>query len=249
MEEVEAVERVEKDIIPGTDFELIQDRSKFSYGIDAILLSSFARARGRVLDLGTGNGIIPIRMAGLGKAREYLGVEIQREVYELAKMNVELNGLQDRVEIIQADIKDLAEIVEKSSFDTIVSNPPYMKAGAAIINEEDNFAIARHEIKCTFRDIAEVAGQLLKPKGRFVLIHRPSRLVDIFYYMRKNGIEPKVMRMVQPNGDKPANLVLIEGVRGGKVELKIEKPLIVYGDDGKYTDEIYQIYGMEARVD
>lgn len=235
-----------KDMIPGTSLEIVQDRSKFSYGIDAILLSSFARGRGRVLDLGTGNGIIPLRMAGLGRGDSFVGVEIQEEVYQLAKKNVVLNNLEEKIEIVRADIKNLDEVFDKASFDTIVTNPPYMKAGSALINERDNFAIARHEIKCTFKDIARVAGSLLKPQGKIFIIHRPSRLVDIFYYMRKYGLEPKTMRMVQPNSQKSANLVLVEGVRGGRIELKVEKPLIVYDEDGNYTDEIYRIYGMES---
>lgn len=236
---------MKKDLVPGTEFFIKQDRDSFSYGIDAILLSSFAKGKGRVLDLGTGTGIIPIRMAGIWNYDALYGVEIQKSVYELACENVITNNLEGKVKIINQDIKNLENVFEKSSFDVIVSNPPYMKADSAIVNDRENFAISRHEIKCTFEDIANVVGKLLKPKGKFYLIHRPNRLVDIFYFMRKNNIEPKRVRFIQPKQDKEANLVLVEGIRDGNIELRVEKPLIIYNDNNEYNDEIYELYKMK----
>lgn len=230
------------DLVPGTNYYIKQKKDNFSYGIDAILLSSIVKGKGKVLDLGTGTGIIPIRLAGIRNFDKIFGVEIQEDVFNLAKENIEYNNLEEKVTIVNEDIKNLLNVFEKSSFDVIVSNPPYMKKDSAIINEEENFAISRHEVKCTFEDISYVVGKLLKPKGKFYLIHRPNRLVDIFYFMRKNNIEPKRVRMIQPNDKKAANLVLVEGIRDGNIDLIVEKPLLVYDKENKYTEEILKMY-------
>ena len=234
-----------KDIVPGTEFEILQDSSKFSYGIDAILLSYFAKARGKTIDLGTGMGIIPIRMAGLYDVEKIYAVEIQEEVAEIARENVRRNNLEEKIEIIEDNIINLRDHFEAGEFDVLVSNPPYMKKGSATINEDMNFAISRHEIECTFEDIAEISSYLLKPLAKAYFIHRPNRLVDIFYYLRKNNMEPKRIRNIQPNVNKKANIVLIEAVKNGNPELIVERPLIVYDEDGDYTKEIYEIYGMD----
>ena len=239
------MENLRVDIVPGTDFKIIQDKKKFSYGIDAILLSSFTRPKGLVMDLGTGTGIIPIRLAARDGIEKIYGVEIQEEVYRLAQRNVELNNLQDRVQIINMDLNELNNVFGKSSFDVIVSNPPYMKSGGAIINPDENFAISRHEIACKFEDIARISNYLLKPLGKFYLVHRPDRLVDILYTMRTYNIEPKYIRFIQPKANKKPNLILIEGLKNGKPDLKFHQPLIVYNEDGSYTEEIYKIYGMD----
>lgn len=239
------MENLRVDIVPGTDFKIIQDKKKFSYGIDAILLSSFTRPKGLVMDLGTGTGIIPMRLAARDGFEKIYGVEIQEEVYRLAQRNVELNNLQDRVQIINMNLNELHNVFGKSSFDVIVSNPPYMKSGGAIINPDENFAISRHEIACKFEDIARISNYLLKPLGKFYLVHRPDRLVDILYTMRIYNIEPKYIRFIQPKANKKPNLILIEGLKNGKPDLKFHQPLIVYNEDGSYTEEIYKIYGMD----
>lgn len=233
------------DIVPGTKFKIMQNRDKFSYGIDAILLSHFTRPKGLMIDLGTGTGIIPIRLAARGGFERLYGIEIQREVSELAKENIALNRLEDRVKILNMDLRELGDIFEKASFDVVVSNPPYMKAGGAIINPDENFAISRHEICCNLEDIIRISNYLLKPLGRIYIVHRTDRLVDIFHIMRNYGIEPKHIRFVQPKPYKRPNLILIEGMKGGKPDLKFHDPLIVYDNDGNYTDEIYEIYGMD----
>ncbi|NLY44415.1 MAG: tRNA1(Val) (adenine(37)-N6)-methyltransferase, partial [Tissierella sp.] len=224
---------------------ILQNNTKFSYGIDAILLSNFAKPKGMVMDLGTGTGIIPIRMADAKTIQQIYAVEIQTDVADLAKKSVELNNLKDKIEILNMDLKDLKNIFPKASFDTITSNPPYMRSGGAIVNPEENFAISRHEIACNFEDIISISNYLLKPLGKIYLVHRPDRLVDIIYTMRQYKIEPKYIRFIQPKANKKPNLILLEGVKGGKSDLKFHDPLIVYDEDGNYLDEIYKIYGID----
>ncbi len=232
------------DLVPGTSYKIIQNRGKFSYGIDAILLSEFTRAKGVVVDLGTGTGIIPIRILARQRVKKIYGVEIQAEVAGMAKRSLEVNKIQD-IEIINEDLKDLRSIFKKHTIDTITSNPPYMVA-EGLINPDENFAISRHEIKCNIYDIAEIANYLLKPLGKIFLIHRPSRLVDIFHSLRINNIEPKRIRFIQPRLGAVPNLVLIEGVKDGRPELRLEENLIVYGDNGDYTSEIEEIYNRSC---
>lgn len=237
-------ENIRIDVVPGTNYKIIQDKDKFSYGTDAILLSSFAKPKGTVMDLGTGTGIIPLKLIDKGKIDKIYGVEYQEDVASLAKRNIELNKLEEKINILHMDLKDLPDIFDKNTIDTIVTNPPYMKEGGAIINPDENFAISRHEIKCDFEDIIKVTNYLLKPLGKFYLVHRPERLVDILYLMRKYDIEPKYIRFVQPKINKKPNLLLIEGSKSGKADLKFLPTLTMYNEDGTYTDEIYKIYGM-----
>lgn len=233
------------DIVPGTDYKIIQNKKCFSYGTDAIFLSHFAKPKGTVVDLGTGTGIIPLRLIYKRKVQMIYGIEIQEEVAKLATKSVELNGLEDKIKILHMDLNKLPEIFDKSSVDVITTNPPYMREGGALINPDENFAISRHEIHCNLEDILRTAHYLLKPQGKFYMVHRPDRLVDILCTMREYRIEPKYIRFVQPKLDKKPNLLLIEGLKGGRPDLKFHEPLIVYKDDGTYTDEIYEIYGME----
>lgn len=230
------------DIVPGSDLKIIQNKEKFSYGTDAIFLSHFAKAKGRVIDLGTGTGIIPLRLYAKNKVDIIYGVEIQEEVAKMAKRSIELNRLDDKIVILNMDLKELPTKFGKNTIDTITSNPPYMKAGGALVNPEENFAISRHEIACTLEDIIKVTDYLLKPLGKFYMVHRPDRLVDIIFLLRKYKLEPKYIRFVQPKLTKKPNLLLIEAVKDGKPDLKFYDPLIVYNEDGTYTDEIYKIY-------
>lgn len=230
------------DIVPGSEYKIIQNREMFSYGIDAILLSSFAKAKGLVIDLGTGTGIIPLSLVDNKKIDKIIGVEIQKEVAEIAQRNVALNNLHDKIEIWNIDLKDLAKKLPKGSVDTIITNPPYMKAGGAIVNDKENFAISRHEIKTSLEDIIKTSSFLLKQYGKLYIVHRPNRLVDLLCSLRENGIEPKYIKWVYPKRDKQANLFLLEAVKGGKRDFKYRKPLIVYRDDGEYTDDLLKIY-------
>ena len=232
------------DIVPGTKYKIIQDKDSFSYGTDAIFLSNFAKPKGKIIDLGTGTGIIPLRLIDDENIEKIYGVEIQAQVARLAIKSIEMNNLEDKIEILHMDLKDLSNRFKKSTFDIVTSNPPYMKKGSAIINLEDNYAISRHEIECNLEDIINISHYLLKTLGKLYMVHRPDRLVDIIYTMRKYNLEPKYIRFIQPKINKKPNLILIEGVKGAKPDLKFYDPLIVYNEDGSYTDEIFKIYGM-----
>ncbi len=229
------------------ELKIIQNKDGFCFGIDAVLLANFAKNMKRknlVVDLCTGTGIVAILLSGKTDAKKIIGVEIQKESAEMAKRSVELNSIQDRVEIINEDLKKLKPIIEAGSVDAVTVNPPYMKAGSAIVNDENKMSIARHEVCCTLEDVIKESARMLKTNGEFFMVHKPERLVDIFCTMRKYKIEPKRIRFVHPSADKPANIVLIEGSRDGKEFLKFEKPLYVY-ENGEYTDEIYEIYEKE----
>ena len=222
------------------NLKLIQNTEVFCFGMDAVLLSTFASARktDKVLDLGTGNGVIPILMQAKNPGGMYTGLEIQDVSYDLAVRNVKMNNLLDHVNIVQGDIKEASRIFGGASFNVVTSNPPYMNENHGIVNPDSAKAIARHELLCSLEDVIREASKCLK-------VHRPSRLADIFAAMNSNHLEPKRMRMVYPHADKPANMVLIEAVKGGRSQLKVEKPLIVYNADGSYTGELLEMYGMQ----
>ena len=225
-------------------YKLIQDKDKFCFGMDAVLLSSFADVKEgeKVIDFGTGTGVIPILLEAKTDGESFVGLEIQPESVDMAKRSVQMNNLDEKIEIKEGDIKNVSEIFGKASFDVVVTNPPYMSENNGLENPDEPKAIARHEIKCTLEDVIREAAAVLKPKGRFYMIHRPRRLADAMELMRQYKIEPKRIRMVYPYADKAANLVLIEGARGGKPMLNIEEPLIVYSEPNVYTQEILDIY-------
>ena len=226
-------------------FQIIQDPERFCFGMDAVLLSGFARAKegDRVLDLGTGTGIIPILMAGKTEAKELVGLEIQKESAEMASRSVALNDLGERVKIIQGDIREAGQIFDAASFDVVTSNPPYMIGGHGLKNPDAPKAIARHEVLCDLEDVVKAAAKCLKSGGKFYMVHRPFRLAEIMVVMHEYHLEPKRMQLVYPFVDKEPSMVLIEGARGGRSRLTVEKPLIIYESEGKYTREIYDIYG------
>lgn len=226
-------------------YRLIQNPELFCFGVDAVLLSSFARVdeNERAIDLGTGNGVIPILLEAKNAGRDYVGLELQEASYELAKRNVELNLLEGKVSIVHGDIKEAAELFGASSFEVVTTNPPYIDENHGIKNEYAPKAIARHEILCTLEDLIAQSSRLLKPNGRFYMIHKPHRLTQIMVLMREYHIEPKRLRMVQPYAEKEPTMVLIEGLRGGKPFLKVDSPLVIYQSVNEYTDEIRRIYG------
>ncbi len=226
-------------------YKIIQHKDKFCFGMDAVLLSGFARVQEgeSVLDLGTGTGIIPILLEAKSEGRHFTGLEIQTESAEMARRSVRYNHLQDKIDIVIGDIKEASSIFKKASFDVITSNPPYMNDNHGLKNPDMPKAIARHEVLCTLEDVIREAALLLKPGGRFYIVHRPHRLAEIIDTLRLHKLEPKRMKLVHPFVNKEANMVLIESVRGGKSMMKVEAPLIVYQETGKYTDEIYDIYG------
>ncbi len=226
-------------------YKIIQDKNRFCFGMDAVLLSGFAQVKTgeKVLDLGTGTGIIPILLEAKTGGSHFTGLEIQPDSADMARRSVAYNHLEEKIDIVTGDIKDASNIFGASSFDVITTNPPYMVGQHGLANPDEAKAIARHEVLCTLEDIVRESARILKPKGRFYMVHRPFRLSEIFCCMTKYGIEPKRMKLVYPFVDKEPNMVLIEGLRGGKPRMTVEKPLIVYEEQGKYTDEIYEIYG------
>lgn len=226
---------------------IIQKQNGFKFGIDAVLLSDFAKDARSVntLDLCTGTGIVPLLLSAKTETENIRGLEIQSDIAEMARRSVEYNNLSGRVHITEGDLKNAAEIYGRGVFDKITCNPPYMKCGAGIKNDTDTKLISRHEVLCTLDDVVCVSAQLLIPKGRFFMIHRPSRLADIICTMRKYKIEPKRLRFVHPSCAKTPNLVLVEGMRDGGEELKLMPPLYVYNEDGTYSEEINAIYGRE----
>ena len=226
-------------------YKIIQNTEKFCFGMDAVLLSGFCRVNAdeKVIDLGTGTGILPILLSAKTKGSHFTGLEIQKESADMAERSVKLNDLCDKISIITGDIKTVADDFGAGSFDVVVSNPPYMIDNHGIKNPDGPKAIARHEIKCDFEDIAKAAKHLLKAQGRLYLVHRPFRLVELFETLTKYGLEPKRMKFVHPYIDHEPNMVLIEAYRGGKRRITVEKPLIVYESEHKYTQEIYDIYG------
>ena len=230
---------------------VIQDPKKFCFGMDAVLLSGFARVkRGEVaLDMGTGTGIIPILLSDRTDGEHFTGLEIQHECAEMADRSVRYNGLEDRVRIVEGDIREAAGIFGAASFDVVTCNPPYMIEHHGLVNPDNAKMIARHEVYCTLEDIIVQTAKLLKNSGKFYLVHRPFRLAEIFYLLVKYGLEPKRMQMVHPYIDKEPNMVLIEAMKGAKSRITCEPPLIVYEKPGVYTKQIYDIYGYnDARV-
>ncbi len=230
------------------DLKIIQNINGFCFGIDAVLLANFSRnmkKRDVVVDLCTGNGVVAILLAGKTDAKKVYGVEIQDDVAEMAKRSILLNGIQDRVEILNKNLLELKEDIPSATVDAITVNPPYMKKGTGIVNEGNSLTIARHEISCTLEDVIKESARMLKFNGEFFMVHKPERLVEIFCLMRKYKIEPKRMRFVQPSMNKPANIVLVEGAKSAGEFLKVEVPLCVYKENGEYTDEIFDIYEIE----
>ena len=226
-------------------YQIIQNSQKFCFGMDAVLLSGFAKVKPgeRALDLGTGTGIIPILLEAKTEGEHFTALEIQTEVADMARRSVKLNGLEDKIDIVTGDIKEASRLFGGASFDVVTTNPPYMNDSHGLKNPDLPKAIARHEVLCTLEDVVREGAKVLKPGGRMYMVHRPHRLIEIITAMAKYKLEPKRMKLVHPFIDKDANMVLIEAVRGGRSMIKVEKPLIVYEAPGVYTDEIYDIYG------
>ena len=227
-------------------YKIIQNAKKFCFGMDAVLLSGFTDVKEgeTVLDMGTGTGIIPILLAAKTKGRHFTGLEIQDESADMAKRSVQYNKLEERISIVQGDIREAGTLFAPASFDVITSNPPYMTGNHGLVNPDMSKAIARHEICCTLEDLVSQTAKLLKHGGRFYLVHRPFRLAEIFSILVKYRLEPKRMRLVYPYIDKEPNMVLIQALKGGNSRLTCEPPLIVYEKPGIYTQEIHDIYGQ-----
>ncbi len=230
--------------------KIIQNPSWFCFGTDAVLLADYAsksiKKDARVLDLCTGNGIVPLLLSQKSNADKIYGIEIQNEVAEMAKRSVCLNKLDSKIEIISGDLKDSETIFGKRFFNNITCNPPYKENGGGLTNKSDSATLARHEILCNLEDIIRVSSILLEPLGKLCMIHRPERLADILCLMRKYKIEPKRLRFVHPSSGKTATMILVEGAYCGRPKLFLDPPLYVYKDTNIYSDEINRIYGRKA---
>lgn len=230
-------------------YKIIQDTDRFQFGIDAVLLADFAAGSvhegDKVIDLGTGTGIIPLLMAGRWKSTEgaFTGLEVQEASAEMAAQSVALNGLEKQIQIVHGDLKEAGRLFPRHSFNVVTCNPPYMIDEHGRGNALDAKTIARHEVLCTLEDVVAAADTLLATHGKFFMIHRPFRLPEIFSALEKHSMEMKRMRLIQPFADKEPNMVLIEARKNAKRRLTIEPPLVVRNDDGEYTDEIHRIYG------
>lgn len=229
--------------------KIIQSKKGFCFGIDSVLLSDFAKEikkDSKVLDLGTGTGIISILLCGKTKLKHITGVEIQKEVCDMAKRSIKLNNLEERFDIINEDLNNLSKILPANSFDAIVTNPPYKKENTGLKSKDQVQLVSRHEIMCNINDIAKVASNLLNNNCSIYMVHRPDRIIDVIEAFRKYKLEPKKMRFIYPKITKEPNLVLIKATKGAKEFLKIEKPLIVYNQNGTYTEEILEIYNKKC---
>lgn len=231
------------------NLKIIQNTKGFCFGIDSVLLSDFAKGIKKnsiVVDIGTGTGIISILLSAKTDIKKIYGIEIQEDVANMAKRSVALNELEDKIEVINTNIKDIFNFLEPNKIDAIVTNPPYMKLNTGAQNEEKKKLISRHEVECTLEDIIKISYKLLKSNGEFYMVHRAERIVDILYYLRQYKLEPKVLRFIQPKENKEPNLVLIKAVKNAGYQLTLEKPLIIYNNDGSYTDEILEIYNKKG---
>lgn len=246
MEDLKEKERI--DDLEYKGLKIIQNTERFCFGIDSVLLSDFAKdikKDSKVIDLGTGTGIIGILLCAKTEISHMIGVEIQQEVYDIAKRNVKLNELEEKFTLMNINIKELEKRQEIGKFDAIVTNPPYKKENTGIQNENEKKLISRHEITANLEDFIKVSSQLLKDKKDLYMVHRPDRLVDIIELLRKYKLEPKKLKLVYPKPEKEPNLLLIKATKNARPFLKVEKPLYVYKENGEYTDEILKIYGRE----
>lgn len=232
------------------NLKIIQSSGSFRFSMDAVLLSGFVTVRSgdNVLDLGTGTGVLPLLLSAKTLGKEFHGLEIQDDMAEMAGRSVLLNELEGSVFIRQGDLRDVSTIYAGARFDVVVSNPPYIEAGTGLVNPKDTYAISRHEVMCTLEDVIKAASISLRDMGRFAMVHRPSRLVDIVVHMRNYGLEPKRMRFVHPKTGARPNMVLVEALKGGGRELEVQTPLYIYDDQGNYTGEVQKIYDHEMNV-
>jgi tRNA1(Val) A37 N6-methylase TrmN6 len=228
------------------NLKIIQSREVFSFSMDAVLLARFVQLpkRGSIVDLCTGNGVIPLLLSTRTEAEIY-GVEIQERLYDMAARSVQHNRLEHRIRIIHGDLKDSIEQLGRGKFDVVTVNPPYLPIHGSEINAKPHVAIARHELCCTLDDVVRVSAGLVRSGGKVAMVHRPSRFAEVMTTMRKYRLEPKRIRFVHPRMEQPANIVLIECIRDGQPEVNILPPLIVYESEGHYTPEIYEIYNGE----
>lgn len=224
--------------------KIIQNQNWFCFGMDAVLLANYCQIKDgeEVVDLGTGTGIIPILLYGKNNLKKIYGIELQKEVAEMAQRSVSLNKIEKYIEILNINIKGYRQYLKKNHFDTVVTNPPYIKTTNSLISPEKKKAISRHEVEGNLEDFIKTGSELLKHRGKFYMVYRPERLIEVFQLMKKYKVEPKKIRFVQNKINERPNLILIKGVKAANPHLIVEKPLIVFKENGQYTEEIKKIY-------
>lgn len=232
------------DSLQRNGYSIIQNSTRFCFGMDAVLLTEFVNLKkgDRVIDLCTGTGVIPILLCAKSQAEHFEAVEIQEETADMAKRSVILNNLEDRIDVKCEDLNNLKSVFENASFEAVTVNPPYMIPGKALVNPDESKAIARHEIKCTLKDVLSESSRLLKNGGKLFMVHKPERLDEIIVAMKEVKLEPKRLRIVYPRIDSKPNMILIEGAKCANAGMIVEKPLIIYDESGKYTREVAKIY-------
>ena len=225
-------------------YRLIQNPQRFCFGMDAVLLAAFSPvyAKEKAIDLGTGTGVIPVLQRARFKCRSFTGLEIDPVSADMASRSIRLNHLEDDIRIVCGDIRKVKCLFTPGSFDAVTANPPYMPAGSGAPPKDVHIAGARHEIFCTLEDTVKAAGYLLREQGRMYMVHRPFRLPEIIRVLTGYRLEPKRARLVFPGVNAEPNMILIEARKGGGPGMKMEPPLIVYGEDGNYTDSLLEIY-------
>lgn len=230
-------------------YQLIQKPKGFCFGVDAVLLSDYAKVKKgqKILDLCTGSGVIPILLAAKTKGAEFCGLELQPEYADMANRSVLFNHLENKVNIICGDVKDVKKLFSPASFHVVTVNPPYMTEHHGLTNLYEPKTIARHEVALSLENVITAASYVLPENGNFFMIHKPFRLAEIFRVMKKYHIEPKRMRFVHPYVDKEPTMVLIEGLKGGRERITVEPPLIMYKEMNIYSDEISKIYGKSDK--
>ncbi|GAA0353297.1 tRNA1(Val) (adenine(37)-N6)-methyltransferase [Bacillus horti] len=227
--------------------KIIQSKDVFSFSMDAVLLAKFAYVpiqKGRLIDLCSGNGVIPLFLSQRTKG-QIEAVEIQERLYDMASRSVQMNGLEDRIKLHHMDLKEAPTRLGYGQFDVVTCNPPYMPVQTGKQHDNLHYAIARHELMCTLEDVIRVSSQLVRQGGRVALVHRPNRLVDILTLMRQYRIEPKRLRFIHPKADKEANMLLIEGMKDGQPDLKLMPALVAYTENNTYTPEMERLYSGE----
>lgn len=231
-------------------YYIIQKQKSFRFGIDAVLLSDFVSVKNKdkVLEMCAGTGIISILMYAKKRPKSITAIEIQEEMVEMANRSLQYNSLQKHISIYNMDLREAPSLLGNSIYNAVVVNPPYMKLGSGITNPDRRQALARFEIACTLEDVIESAHKALSPFGKFYMVHRSDRLVDVIYLMRAKGIEPKKLRFVHSSLYKKPHLILVEGIKGSKPDLKIMEPLYIYDNKGNYTDEVKKIYNTNGSL-
>ncbi len=237
--------KVINDLLNYSNLKIVQDDDYFNFSLDSVLLPNFVKINSRtqnILDLGTGNAPIPMILSTMTSANIF-GIELQKEIYDMAKESLKINNLEEKITLINDNMKNLDKYFPVNYFDVIVSNPPYFRLSEkSNVNETIQKTIARHEQEITLEEIVKIAKKFLNNNGTFAIVHRTDRLIEIIEEFRKNNIEPKRIQLIYPKENTESNMVLIEGRKNGNVGLKILPPLIAHKQNGEYSEEVKKMF-------